>query len=248
MEEVIKQKLVTYYCDSLLSSYIYSENIKSYLELRDITCEDWFLEFMKYNIEHNKENNIFGTNERYNCYHMINRLLLNSLDNHDVEKLERCNELIAKLNCSTDENEYEYLAQLYISNSPNPRIAEKLIDRDMIDLDTVKRYFGYANQLCFYLLKEEENNEDSDDNIINLDPDLLNNEYVIFSIIEISREIPEVLTDVDAASKMFAIIYGNQRIIKSKKVDIKNHKYAVEANKNAIKVLKKSFKRAQINS
>ena len=176
MKEDLREKLVTYYYDALLNAYIYSDDLKSFIEKRNIVNEDWFLGFLDANIEYNKENNIFGVNERENCYCMLNDLLINSIENKNIDTVNKCNELIVKLNCSDYENECEYLQQLYISNSPNTKKATKLIENDLIDLDTVKKYFYYAANFALYLLQQQ-----NDDDEIAIE--LLNNEFVVFSII-----------------------------------------------------------------
>lgn len=238
MELDLRDKLVAYYCDSLLCSYIYSEDLSICLKDRDITAEEWFLDFMEYNLNYNKEQHVLGIDERENCYTMLSRLLLSSIEKQDLEKIDKCNDLIEKLNLSSYENKFEYLSQLYINNSPNEKQAQKLVDKDMLDLTTVKYYFNYAVNLSYFLLEENEV-----DNKFNIDVELLNNEYVLFAMVEIIRRVPEVLKDVNVVSKLFGIIYANDKYIKMNKSQVKKHKYAVSTNRNAKRYLKSHFKK-----
>lgn len=233
MEKQTKERFLSYYYDALLKNCIYSDNIKSALKERNIVDEFWFFEFLESDISFNKEYEIYGINEKNNCYYMINEVLFDAIEKQDLEKVNRCNQMICELNCTGMENEDVFLVSQYIYNSANMKRAAKRVNQNRFDPYSYKKYFYYSARVCEYFLEEEK---------ISFDETLLLNEFAVAAIIDISKKIPEIYENIEIYNKAVDIIEKNKQKLKGSKSTRKKFPDFTSQNDTAQKYLKKTFK------
>ena len=233
MDEKLNQKLLSYYCDCLLNRYIYSKDLRTLINERNILFEDWFLECMEFNVEYNEEFQVYDVREKNNCYEMISGVLFNAIKNEDLETVDKCNFLVRTLNCSKSDNYYDYMIGEFIYSSANPKRAGKIVGADLLDFDDFEQYFDFASKTAGYLL----GNYDS------CVPEVLTlNSYVIHSLVEIIKRMPEILKDSKSLQRIRNVLdinkfkFDNNRKLKS------DYYLINKENNDTIKYLKRLVK------
>ena len=235
MDEHIKERLESYYCDSLLNKYVYSKDLKRHIEKRNIVFEDWFLDCMEFNVDYNNKHNIYGENEKSNCQTMICAVLMDAIDKEDLETVEKCNELIRTLNCSRSDNYYDYMVSEFILSSPNEKRAGRVVAADLVNFDRFGEYYDSSADVAAYLLGDYES---SVPKILTL------SSYVIHSLVIIIKRIPEILEDPDLVQKMANILAVNKMQFDNDYVLKADCYLTHRENKEAIKYLKKTYKKS----
>lgn len=233
MEDNVSLKLKDYYYTSLLNSYIFSDDLKEKLKQRNIIFEEWFSKYLSMNIDVNYEYEIYGSNERDNCYSMLNELLFKAIEDNDIEKVELCNSLIRTLNISYDYNSDYYLESIYINSSLNPEKERKKVLSNKYDLSRFKQFFHYSSMTAEFLM--EDNRDD-------LAYELIANDFYFNSVIDIINTVPEVLKDDHTIIKMMSLLYANDKTtIKGKALYLASPKNAIN-NQKVKKFIKKAYK------
>lgn len=234
MNENLIKSLASYYCDALLNSYIYSNKLEELLNQNNIINEEWFLDCLEFNIDFNLKYEVYGDHERKNCYEMISRVLFNAIEEKDIEKVERCNNITKTLNVSGKDNYYDYLITTFIYASANPRRASKLVNSNYVDFDSFSAYFNTLANVAAYL---------SNENIERVPKILVLDEFAIHALVDIAKRIPDVFNDSTVVQKMFNLLIVNKYEIyndKNKKKDTILNK----ENTSTFKYLKKTYKRS----
>ena len=234
MSESLEKSLSSYYCDALLNSYIYSNKLSELLDQNNILNAEWFLDCMEFNVDFNKKYEVYGEQERKNCYEMISRVLYKAIEDNDVEKVEKCNNITRTLNSSGKDNYYEYLIATFIYASANSRRAAKLIDSNYVDFNLFGDFLNTLANVAAYLATED---------IERVPKILVLDEFAIHALVDISKRIPDVFNDSTVVQKMFNLLIVNKYVIYNDK-NKKRETILNKENTSTFKYLKKTYKRS----
>lgn len=233
MEETICKALSEYCVSACVQSFIFCRHLNSKLKESDITQHADFLCVLSDIVAINKEQGIFSENEKYNCFELISRCRNREGATEHEKKL--CSKLIGQLNSSHSNNAKYYLYGLCLMNSfKRKKVLLDICDDDEMIGEDFETFFDACYKTGLMLLLGEE--EKARDDLVF---QLAGNENYFMALVDITNNIPELLSDPESVSRLYSVLEINNKITiageKIKHVD----KYMYKQNELAKRYLKK---------
>lgn len=222
-----------YFLAKLFVYYIFSNDIKSNLELIDENCcitDDALLIYLECLIDKNIEFEFLDDFVKNNIREIL--LFLRYQDAYKKRNdynaiVEKINNMLIKLNTSNDTNAMDFYYDEVLKCNELPHSFEKRIRRGQIELvpEEIREGLTMDFLMLLYLnMSEQDYNECFDGNI--------NNEYVIASLRRMIDENPNMFLDQVVYERTIEIIQTNLSYVL-------NYFYNHQFYKNNIKVYKK---------